>query len=111
MASLADYYTPAGGGGRALPFQLADIAIEEGNARTDAGLAQSRMGTMFGRAQTDLVNAYSSRGTVRGGMAGVAADEQRADYDWQNADVSRQLDRQLSNLSRNRILATLGTMI
>lgn len=111
MASLADYYTPAGGGGRALPFQLADIGIQESNARIDAGLSQGRMDTMFGRNMTSLVNAYSARGTVRGGQAGVAADQLREDHDYNRADIGRQLNRQLSNLSRNRVLATLGTML
>lgn len=111
MASLSDYYTPAGAGGKALPFELADIGIQQSDMNVDAGTALDRQGVQFGRNMTSLVNAYSSRGTARGGQAGVAADQLRNDFDFQQSQTRQQQARQNAMYGRNKILATLGTMI
>ena len=112
MASLASYYDQNSDAAAALPLTLASNQLQEGNAREDAALAKTRLGTNYGRDLTNLVNRYSARGTVRGGHAGVAADEQRADYDWNTADVDRGLSRYLYDSGiRSRTLSTMGVII
>lgn len=113
MASILDYWqgVQSSSGGKALPFQLADIGIQEGETNEDWGLAKGRLSTMYNRNLGDLVDRYSSRGTVRGGMAGVAADRLREDKDYQGAGLDLQRDRRLGDLARNRVLATVGAIV
>lgn len=109
MANFQDFFQPSQS--TPLEWKLGEYNIDESNSREDAALAQQRMGTQFGRNMTDLVNRYSARGTVRGGQAGVRADQQREDYDYGRADTSRLLNRHLGDLSRARIMSTLGVTI
>lgn len=109
MASLSDYYQPPA---TPLPFTLANNALEAGDATADAGLAQSRALRNYGTRQLpDLVNRYSARGTVRGGMAGVMADRLKEDTGNQVGDIQRQLDRTLARLRRSGVLATTGVAV
>lgn len=110
MPSLSDYYTPSSN--TALPFTLANNALEGSDATTDAGLAQSRLLRNYGTRQLpDLVNRYSSRGTARSGWAGVMADRLKEDTGNQYGDIQRQLDRTLAGLRRNGVLATTGVTL
>lgn len=113
MASILDYWQGVGqgGGGKALPFQLADNQLDVSDTNEDWGLAKSRLGTMYGRGMSDLTDRYSARGTVRGGQAGVAADRMREDQNFNSANLDLQRNRRLSDLARNRVLATVGVMI
>lgn len=113
MASILDYWQGVGAqaGGKALPFQLADNQLQVSDTNEDWGLAKSRMGTMYGRNLNDLTQRYQARGTVRGGMAGVAADRLREDNNFDSANLDLQRNRRLSELARNRVLATVGVMI
>ena len=95
----------------ALPFTLGNIDIQDQNAREDTGLQKQQNTVQFGRNLTNLVNGYSAKGTVRGGMAGVAGDQLRQDFDYGQADLGRLLARQLAALQRNRVLATAGVMV
>jgi hypothetical protein len=109
MAAFGDFYTPPSG--PPLEWTLGEIGIQESDTREDAGLAKNRMDVNFGRNLSNLVNTESARGTVRGGWAGVRADRLRNDYDFDRADVDRLMNRHLSALARNRIMATLGVTI
>lgn len=113
MASIGEYWqgVAQGAGGKALPFQLADNQLDVGNTNEDWGLAKSRLSTMYGRNLTGLVDRYSSKGTVRGGQAGVAADQLRQDTDWQGSQMDLMRNRRLADLARNRVLSTVGVMI
>lgn len=109
MASLSDYYQPAG---TPLPFTLANNAIQGSDATQDAGLAQSRALRNYGTRQLpDLLNRYSSRGTARSGWAGVMADRLKEDTGNQVGDIQRQLDRTLAGLRRSGVLAATGIAI
>lgn len=109
MANLQSFYqAPAG---VALPFQLGQIQQNEAQSREDAGLTQNRLGVQYGRTLTGLVNDASSKGTARGGQVGVRGDQAREDFNYQNSDVQRLLNRHLADLQYNRIMATLGTTL
>lgn len=107
MASLYDYYQAP----NQSPFQfdLANNALSASDATTDAGLAQYQtLHNYATRSLPDMVNAYSSRGTVRSGWAGVMADRLKEDTGNQLAQTQMALQRQLAGLSRNSVLATMG---
>lgn len=108
MASLADLYSP----GANAPASLSDLDIQASDARTDAGLSQSRLLRGYATRQLpDLVNRYAARGTFYGGQAGVAADRLKEDVTNQYGDVQRLLDRQLAGIRRAGILAATGVAI
>lgn len=108
MASLADLYAP----GANAPSTLADTNIQAADARTDAGLAQSRLLRGFAtRSLPDLVSRYAARGTFYGGQAGAAGDRLKEDVTNQYGDIQRLLDRQLAGLRRQGILAATGVSI
>jgi len=101
MASLASFYAPAAVTG----FGIADIALAKSDATADTGLAQSRLMREYAtRGLPDLVNRYSSRGTVRSGGAGVAADRMKEDVGNAYGDLQRNLQRTLANLTRAGIM-------
>ena len=108
MASLTDLYSP----GANAPAQLAGTALGASEARTDAGLSQSRLLSNYSqRSLPDLVNRYAARGTFYGGQAGVAADRLKEDTGNQVGDIQRMLDRQLAHLRRQGILAATGVAL
>jgi len=109
MASLQDFYSAPGGS--PLPIQLQQLQQNEAQSREDSGLTKNRLGVMYGRGLTNITNAASARGTVRGGQVGVRADQAREDFNYQNSDVDRLLNRHLADLQYNRIMATLGTTL
>lgn len=108
MASLTDLYAP----GANAPAALAGLDLQASDARTDAGLSQSRLLRNYSdRNLPDLVNRYAARGTFYGGQAGVAADRLKEDTGNQYGDIQRLLDRQLANLRRQGILAATGVTL
>lgn len=108
MASLSDIYSP----GANTPAMLADLNIQAGDARTDAGLSQTRLMRNYStRALPDLVNRYAARGTFSGGQAGVAGDRLKEDVGNQFGDIQRLLDRQLAHFRRQGVLAATGVSI
>lgn len=108
MAALTDFYTP----GVNAPGAFADLNIQASDARTDAGLSQSRLMRNFSeRSLPDLVNRYAARGTFYGGQAGVAGDRLKEDVGNQYGDIQRALDRQLAHLRRQGVLAATGVNI
>jgi hypothetical protein len=113
MGTISDYWqgVSSQSGGKALPFQLADNQLQVSNTNEDWGMAKSRLGTMYGRNLGDTVDRFSARGTVRGGGAGVAADRLREDNNYQGGQLDFQRNRMLSDLARNRVLATAGIML
>lgn len=109
MASLMDIYS---GGGMPMPFQLSAPAMRESDMREDAGLTQSRLTKQFGeRALPNLVNRQAARGTFHSGQSQVKGDQLREDYLTEFGDVSRNLGRSLADLTRSRILASMGVNI
>lgn len=108
MASLSSYYSTQGNA-------VGDImnADQQGSdARTDAGLQQSRLLSRFSqRTLPDMRDRFASRGTLYGGQFGVQGDRAKEDTANQYGDVQRMLDRQLANLRRQGIMAATGVML
>jgi hypothetical protein len=110
MAGFADFYTGGGMAQSPMAFTLAGIDDNMGNIRTDSALTQSQNTMMYGRALQNLTNDYASKGTGRGGQAGVAADQLGQDKDYGQSMNVLMTDRALANQSRNKVLATYGVM-
>jgi hypothetical protein len=110
MAGFADFYTGGGMSQNPLAFSLAGINDKMDDLNTDRGLSQQQSALQFGRATTQMVNDYDSKGTFQGGQAGVAGDQMRADYDYGNHMTSMMTDRALANQVRNKTLAAYGVM-
>lgn len=109
MASLSDLYNPTAPSG---PMSQADVELASSDARTDAGLAQSRLQSNFAnRFLPDLSHRYAARGTFYGGQLGVQADRAKEDVANQSGDIQRALDRQLAALRRSGIMAATGVAL
>lgn len=109
VATLADFTaapaTPLG-------FTLGSLDLSGSDARTDAGLATSRLLSDYStRALPSLVNSEASKGTFYGGQAGVRADQLKEDEVNQAGDISRQLGRTLAGLRRQGVMAAAGVSL
>lgn len=104
MATLSALYSTPN------PFgSLLNMDDAGSDARVDAGLQTSRLLSDFGnRYLPDVQNRYASRGTLYGGQIGAAVDRTKGEVANQQADIQRALDRQLSYLRRQGILAATG---
>lgn len=110
MASLLDYYTPPSSTPPA--FMQEGINRQAGYAGEDAGLKQTLAKRQFeNRTMPDLVNRQASRGAFHSGSTGVLADRAKENYLTDQGDTSRLLQRTMADLSRNRILASIGVAI
>lgn len=88
------------------------LASNDGEVQEDAGLESQRLLHRYeSRLLPELVNRYASRGTFKSGHARVAADQLREDVGTQTGDIQRLMARQRSKFARDRVLATLGTII
>lgn len=108
ISALSDLYST--GGGKPLGFTLGDIAGERNNALEDHGLDRFKMQRDFNRGSSDLVDRYSSMGSARSGALAKTAGRMREDYNFGVGDSERLLRRNLNNLERQRLLATLGVI-
>jgi hypothetical protein len=62
----------------------------------------------FGRAKSDLVDRFSSRGTARGGMLGKASDRMNQDFQFGAGQAELNHRRALDALEAQRRFAALG---
>jgi hypothetical protein len=108
IPGLQDFYGPSAGKPNA--FTLGDIGIERGNALEDYGVGRFKMQRDFNRGSSDLVDRFSARGTARSGILSKAAGRMREDYNFGVGDSDRLLRRNLADLDRQRLLATLGVL-
>lgn len=109
MASLNDFYQPAAVSPQ---FTAAETTAQAGDAATNAGLAQTRLKSLYeNRTLPGLVNSESAKGTFMSGGAGTRADQAREDYQNQYGDIGLNLRQNLADLARQRLYAALGVNV
>jgi hypothetical protein len=108
IAAFSQFYQQPTG--TPLGYTLGDIGLEKGNAQEDYGINRFKMTRDYNRGMGDLVDRFSGRGTARSGILSKAADRMREDYNFNTGDSERLLRRQLADLDRQRLLATVGVL-
>lgn len=105
MSSLSDLMQPSAVSPQ---FGIAEDNIQGGYASQDAGLASGRLATQYGIGMKQEASNEAAKGSFYSGQAGVRADQSKMNYNNQQSDISRQLQRTLADLTRNRLYASLG---
>lgn len=110
MASLTDLYAPPSATPGA--FIQAGLNQSAANASEDAGLSMARMRRQFEtRTLPDIADSFASSGSFFSGATGLAADRAKESYANDSGDIERLLNRHLADLSRQRVLASMGISI
>ncbi len=110
MASLADLYSPASSSPNGLAESGTTVAA--GYAAEDAGLKQSLLKRQFeGRTLPDIANSQAAKGAWHSSATQNAMDRSREDYVTDQSDTTRMLQRTMADLSRRRILASIGVQV
>lgn len=86
--------------------------LNASDATADAGLQQSRALRQWStQTLPSMVNAASSRGSVRSGWTGLRSDWAKEGVANQVGDIQQQLQRYLAGIRRQGVLATTGVAL
>lgn len=108
MAGFTDFYSPPTG--TPLGFTLGDLAAKRNDLTVNHGLDSFEMGRQFDRGTQDIGNQFSAQGAARSSAKNQSLGRLGEDYTWSAGRSQVNLTQALSDLDRQRRLATFGVL-